>query len=266
MGRAIYSAILVSFMASALQAETVTRFLVVTPQTDLEGATEFRDTLAATGILRGEIDLLDVRSSTPTISQLRDYASILIYSNFEFHDPVRMGNVLADYVDEGGGVIVSPFAVSNTFSSLQGRFSDQGYAPLENGDLRFLFAPMTITNTGNEEHPIFSGFTGLALEEPTLTLDNVTVSSATVLARWSNDVAFVAESTMHPGKVVSINMYPEHASDPGPSARGAEVLYANAFNFVGGAAPIPEPSILVTLIPMAMLAYLRRTRRNNDSP
>ena len=59
-----------------------------------------------------DIDHLDVSGATPVLADLTSYDAILFYSNAVPSDAIALGNVLADYVDAGGRLLI-----------LQGAFS-----------------------------------------------------------------------------------------------------------------------------------------------
>ena len=54
--------------------------------------------------------MFDARNGTPTLQQLQQYDIVFAFSDTAWNDPVEMGNVLADYEDGGGVVIVGTFA------------------------------------------------------------------------------------------------------------------------------------------------------------
>ena len=57
-----------------------------------------------------KVDIMDAREITPTMEQIHDYDAILVYSNYSFHDPVALGDLLAQYIDSGmGGVVICAF-------------------------------------------------------------------------------------------------------------------------------------------------------------
>ena len=60
-----------------------------------------------------QVDLFDAANFTPTLQQLQQYDIVFAYSGNPWNDPVAMGNVLADYEDGGGVVIVGTFAWDN---------------------------------------------------------------------------------------------------------------------------------------------------------
>ncbi|HET9300326.1 MAG TPA: choice-of-anchor D domain-containing protein, partial [Candidatus Polarisedimenticolaceae bacterium] len=53
-----------------------------------------------------DVDVFDARAGTPTLDQLRPYRAVLLADEIPFASPVALGNVLADYVDAGGGVVL----------------------------------------------------------------------------------------------------------------------------------------------------------------
>ena len=72
---------------------------------------------------------------TPTLAQLEQYSAVLVYSDASFNDPVGMGNVLADYLDAGGGVVVATFGFNSDGNGLLGRIVTGGYLPLSTGPI-----------------------------------------------------------------------------------------------------------------------------------
>lgn len=76
------------------------------------------------------VDEINVGTTTPTLSQLQNYAAVFVFSDdIPFADKDALGDVLADYVDAGGGVVLS----GNVFvpgTDLGGRFASGTYSPL----------------------------------------------------------------------------------------------------------------------------------------
>ena len=58
-----------------------------------------------------QVDLFDAANFTPTLQQLQQYDIVFAYSStYPWNDALAMGNVLADYEDGGGVVVVGTFA------------------------------------------------------------------------------------------------------------------------------------------------------------
>src|SRR5436190_11678494 len=57
-----------------------------------------------------QVDLFDAGAATPTLQQLQQYDIVFTFSNNVWADSVAIGNVLADYEDGGGVVVVGNHA------------------------------------------------------------------------------------------------------------------------------------------------------------
>lgn len=76
------------------------------------------------------VDYFDARADTPTLGLLQNYECVVVWANFGFFDAVAYGDVLADFVDGGGRVILGAFTTYTQGTSLQGRIMTVGYAPV----------------------------------------------------------------------------------------------------------------------------------------
>lgn len=73
------------------------------------------------------VDSFDARVGTPEASLLANYDALLVFSNVPFQDRALLGDRLADYYDQGGGVVVSMFGNADTNMGLSGRWVAQNY-------------------------------------------------------------------------------------------------------------------------------------------
>ncbi len=94
--------------------------------------TDPRDKLVSTGLFDSVTIISTTRfggGHTPTLDELLQYDSILIWSNDSHDDSVALGNVVADYVDAGGGVVHAVFGNTSTNPDRQllGRWEDEEY-------------------------------------------------------------------------------------------------------------------------------------------
>ena len=90
---------------------------------------EFRDALAT--ILNSDVDYFDARSGTPTLEELMPYACVMTWVDFPYSDSVAMGDVLADFVDIGGKVILGQWTYPSTQRNwLEGRIMTADYCPV----------------------------------------------------------------------------------------------------------------------------------------
>ena len=88
--------------------------------------------IVGTGMFQNaDVDVYSAMSpaTTPTLTQLQQYAAVMTWPNYKYTDSVEMGNVLADYVDSGGGLVVCAFAYMTDAWGLAGRIATGSYLP-----------------------------------------------------------------------------------------------------------------------------------------
>jgi hypothetical protein len=146
----------------------------------------------------GSVTSWDARASTPTLTDLSIYDVVITWNNYQYVDPVALGNVLADYVDNGGKVIESVF-VWYSATELGGRFRSGGYEPFVSTGAgnHFAFANL---GTRDAVHPIMAGVT--AASDRYRDYTNL-ASGAYLVASWTDGEEFVATK----GNVVAINSF-----------------------------------------------------------
>ena len=96
-----------------------------------EDSVAWRETLSE--LCSARVDYWDARAGTPTLEHLRNYRAVFTYVQYPYADGVAMGNVLADYVDAGGKVIMGQFTYPSALGdaySLGGRIIDPYYCPV----------------------------------------------------------------------------------------------------------------------------------------
>jgi hypothetical protein len=71
-------------------------------------------------------------AGTPSLQALQAFDAVYVWTDWSFTDPAAVGDVLADYVDGGGHVVVSTFAAYA--GGIEGRFATGGYLPTTPGD------------------------------------------------------------------------------------------------------------------------------------
>lgn len=144
------------------------------------------------------IDIVDVISSTPSLATLLNYDAVLVWSNSNYFNPVALGNVLANYVDAGGGVVLATFSWYGPSFDLEGRIMTD-YSPFaQQDDNLYTTADMSWYNAG---HPIMEGVSVVA----EYYRDNVTLTAgAELVAEWADGNPFVATK----GHVVGMTLFP----------------------------------------------------------
>jgi hypothetical protein len=78
------------------------------------------------------IDFFPAVSGTPSASQLAAYDAVLVFSGGNFFDSVLLGDRLAAYHDQGGGVVVAAFGNSG-LGAVRGAYANisNGYALMD---------------------------------------------------------------------------------------------------------------------------------------
>lgn len=185
------------------------------------------------GVL-GQIDVYDASSITPTLVELQAYDAVLVYSDTGFADGTGLGNVLADYSDAGGGVVVAVFAYS---ISLGGRLVTDGYLPM--------------TFAGQSQNVVHT----LVIDDPThRIMDNVVsfnggsssyhhapvalAPGGTLVASWNHGQPLVSVATPMVGRTVSLNFYPPSSdarNDFWDATTDGGLILANALWWASGA-------------------------------
>lgn len=167
----------------------------------------------------------EINATSPiTLSELNGYQAVLAFTNFE-PDP-SVADVLKSYVDEGGGVVVATYGMSEPWAFNSGIML-HGYSPLQpgtNGDVSGQIVPI------DPNDPIFDGINP---SDITYWYNNnyahpVLDSGATLIATDGAGVNEIARN--QDGSVIAINIFPEEGYQTDPDVFH---LFANALDLVG---------------------------------
>jgi hypothetical protein len=200
--------------------------------------------ISGVGSLAG-VDLISVTggAAIPSLAQLCHYQSVLVFSDNDFTDPVATGNVLADYVDQGGGVVLQTFAFITNGSAtygIAGRISTNGYLPFTATSTAY---PANLTMVKDlPQHPLLDGvntFNGGSTSFQNSPMS--TNTGAIQVAHWSNGQAFAGGKVNGAGRSAGLNFFPP-SSDAFPSswvsATDGARLMANALLWSGKIPPV----------------------------
>ncbi len=149
----------------------------------------------------GTVNFFDVASGTPTLAELQQYDVAIVWSNRQYLDRVALGDVLADYVDSGGYVIIQVFSWYGPTWNLQGRIISEEYSPfVQDGDNGNYYSTASL-GLYDVSHPIMKGVNSMSDEYR----DSVVLSTgAELVAEWDDGEEFIATKD----SVVGINSYP----------------------------------------------------------
>lgn len=162
-------------------------------------------------------DLVPVTAATITLEQLEQYDAVLTWTGTHRY-PDKFGDLLADYTDKGGGVVVAAMALNRDAYGLSGRFDTEGYNPFKRG-LPFRTEGGATLTIGKghpaRRHPImrrcklFEG--GLNSSRNLLVLNG---QDAKLIGNWDDNLPFAAEKKAplngkeKSSTVVTLNFYP----------------------------------------------------------
>lgn len=106
------------------------------------------------------VDYFDTRVATPNIATLLQYDAVYTWVNFAYANNVAFGDVLANYNDNGGNVVLGVFCTYTSGNSLSGAIMTPAYCPVDSplGNNHF-----SVSNyVGNGTTCIYNGVAGLA--------------------------------------------------------------------------------------------------------
>lgn len=185
------------------------------------------------------VDILDVSDVTPTLEELQAFDSVLVHGNFRYQNAMALGNVMANYVDSGGGVVCMMFEVGLDDSygtmMMQGRWSSEEYYAIPRGSHEN--GPRANLGTVHDPgHPIMQGvlsFDGGSSSFRPSTY-NITLGSVRV-ADWSDGRPLVVTKTIGSARRVDLAFYPVSSdvlSNSWDSSTDGTLLMANALTWV----------------------------------
>jgi len=183
------------------------------------------------------VDICNVRTTTPTFEQLKKYNGIMFFSYHGF-DQTSIGNMLADYVDAGGGVVFCAYANCGRGNRLGGKWAAQKYDPLTLGTTS-RSPNLTLGTRTRPKHPVLDGITEFHGGEQSSHGDGIPHDDAIPIAEWSNGRVLAVElssTNTRAGLIVGLNMYPpsSDAATGGWNAKtGGGRLMANSLYYVG---------------------------------
>lgn len=194
------------------------------------------DKLYGTGNF-SSVSYIDVRSYTPTLAQIEVFDAVLVFSDYDYADGETLGNVLADYFDNGGGVVSALFEVSNWGGYyLYGRWATDQYYLIERGSItagsrQYLEAHQSSTILDGVDS--FDG--GDYSYRP---LNAAITDGSELIASWTDGAPLVVTKTINGKRRVDLGMFPvssDYFWGMWNSATDGAELMANALLYTIGA-------------------------------
>ena len=189
-----------------------------------------QSSLVATGAFTA-VDTFSAMYATPTLAYLQGYSAVLVFSVYPFLSSSDLGNVLADYWDSGGAVVLTEYAVGFLAASpgvarwavvVYGRFglASSGYSLIDTASTAGIEAPTDSLGTVfDSQSPLMIGVHTLTAINAYRCTGNV-INGGIVVAGWeSNGRALVVRGTRAGRPLVALNVLPFSTSYPSsPSA------------------------------------------------
>jgi subtilisin family serine protease len=153
------------------------------------------------------VTIIDIGKITPTLTELMAFDSVIVYRNYGYQDSKKLGDNLADYADQGGGVVTMAFESSKKFEhfkSLSGRWATEKYGVFEESstDTRNWNTDGSVLQ---ENHPLvqnidtFEGY--FRLNKTDLR------SGAQIVSKWKDGLPLVSYRN-DIANIVDLNFYP----------------------------------------------------------
>lgn len=204
-------------------------------------AADVVEKLEATGQF-SRVDTINAASSTPALSLLEEYDGVLTYTGENggsIADTTALGDVLADYVDQGGGLVAAFQAVVYRPSfpefALGGRYVSGQYYLIPRVDSTF--GSQTSGAVLDSTHPIMAGFNSFNGGSVNAWADTtLVVPGATVILEWADGTPLVVTGEIGGVRRVDLNFYPPSSDSPDDRfwdpATDGDKLMANALTWV----------------------------------
>ncbi|KAJ3430857.1 pep-cterm sorting domain-containing protein [Anaeramoeba flamelloides] len=176
-----------------------------------------------------------INDHTPTLKEIKKYDSIFLFSGFDvgFEDNIEIGNILAGYVKDGGGIVLSSYRCLVTppqnahYSEIKGKFAER-YLPLnkgpsiiEHGSLGKVLSPNhpIMKNVKSFDGGLYSHRIETQLAKPNKSKKSDKIQ---LIASWDDGIPLIASRRLKKsnGPVVVLNFWPISANGYPSSCRG----------------------------------------------
>jgi len=184
--------------------------LIATATADLDRPEDVRQKIQATGILDGHaIDIFDLEGGTPTAGELGNYDAVLAWNDVDPLDAELWGDRLADYVDNGGGIVQMTFSWNYGNA---GRLFEEGYTPFLQVD-QTEGVQMGIGAIHCPNHPVMRGVNTFDGGTNSYHNNGDYAPGAIAIADWEDGLPFAAEMPGFNARIIALNFFPPSSDD-----------------------------------------------------
>jgi hypothetical protein len=199
-------------------ATTCSKVLVLGTPSSAAWLADVQSTLRATGAF-ATVDTFDATSGrgsgTPSSAQLQAYDAVLAFSDYPFADASLLGDRLAAYHDQGGGVVIAHKA-NYASVRLQGVYGEvnSGYALMDYSTGGYIGPSDSLGVVEEPQSPLMAGVASIWAASAYRSTASVVAGRGVVVARWSNggQEPLVLRGTKGTRTLVEINLYPVSSS------------------------------------------------------
>jgi len=150
------------------------------------------------------VDIFSANQSTPTLNQLQPYDAILVFSDSGFADATGLGNVVANYFDQGGRVVIATFA--NASVPIQGTWAQRQLIQPSGQE-----EPNDSLGMINEPNsPLVAGVKTLTATAAYRSTGGA-INGGVVVAQWQSGKPLIIRGVINGRNVATVNMYPPSA-------------------------------------------------------
>ncbi|KAJ6251059.1 btb/poz domain-containing [Anaeramoeba flamelloides] len=201
-----------------------------------------------------EIDIMSVNKRTPSYEDIANYDSIFLFSYADFFDSQKMGDLIARFIQDGGGLVIcSVFSLvsKGLQGRIGGRLATDEFLPFSHGE-RISRERSYLGEIFDPDHKLMDqvkcfdgGVYSLRIKPKKIH------PKARIIASWSDGQPLIAEmkKSLNYGKVVALNINPI-SNNVGSnhwikSTDGAKII-ANSIKFVSKREYFPIKNIKST--------------------
>lgn len=166
------------------------------------------DLLLASGRF-GSVTMVDAAYATPTLAELNAFDAVMVWSDYYFADPERLGDTLATFVDAGGGVVCATFeSVGDAGLHLEGRWESERYYLVERGSFQCCDND-SLGSVSLPAHPVMSGVVRFKGGNGAYRASPAALTAGSELvASWSDGTPLVTARTQGQTRRVDLGFYP----------------------------------------------------------
>ena len=175
------------------------------------------------------VDTWDESEKFPSLSYLQNYEALLVYNVFPFYSPDTLGDLLAEYWDGGGAVVLAEFAngingLGVPGFTLQGRFGNaaNGYTLIDSSAGGDIYESDSLGTVLEPLSPLMTGINTLDAIAATESYGRV-INGGKVVATWKNTgFPLIVRGARAGRPLVTLNTCPFlMTGDVGPFLRNA---------------------------------------------